>query len=407
MKLAETYALQCGLLIDKPYISKKFFPLAFDHSKIILIHAGGGNDKFPAKIYDHFDEVVSLLKPVLDPLGYRFIQIGGKGERALREVISLCGETTFQQSAFLLANAALFIGNDSMNAHVRAAEKMPSIVLFGPTSVREHGPYWKCDKNICLESHRSGKKPSFSAQENVKTINFIPPETIANKALSLLGLNNIIKQQTLFIGDSYQEMLIEIVPDHVPNQKFMKDAIFTLRMDYLFNETAIEQMANHRRINLITNKAIDLNLLSAYKRNITGVIQEINMDTDPEYIEKLKRVGIKIALFCREKDEAKLNELRFKFYDYFNVEQFFEKTKENFFNDADTFLNSPLDKNLKLTDTYFKSNKFLLSDGKIYLSKAHYYAEKPAESFVENTGVVIDHPDFWIEQDNMLIFKNE
>lgn len=405
MKLAEIYALQCGLLIDKPYINKKFYPLPSDYSKVILVHAGGGNNKFPSKIYDYFDEVISIMKPITDKYGYVFYQIGGKSETNLNEAISLCGQTTLQQTAYLLSNASLFIGNDSMNAHIRASEGLPSITVFGPTSAREHGPYWKTDKNICIESHKRGRKHTFASSEGPKTINFIAPETIANKALELLNIPERINNKTLFIGDSYQQLIVELIPDHVPNPRFLKDLILTLRLDYLHNETLIEQIAANRKITIITKQQINLTIIKNCKSSIAAIVQEVDFDTDVKYVEALKRTGIKTAFYTRTRDDKRLADLRYKFFDYTVVEQFFEKTKEEFFNGASEFLNTELDKNLKMEETYFKSNKFLLSNGKIYLSSAHYFAEQPTESFDQNSGLVIDNDMFWLEQDNMLIYN--
>ncbi len=404
MDLAQTYSLQCGLKIDKPYIDKKFTSLPVDYSKAILIHAGGGNNAFPSKIYSNYDEVISLLNPILEPLGYKFFQIGGKNEPRLREAYYICGETSFQQTAFLLENAALFIGNDSMNAHIRASFGMPSIALYGPTSVREHGPHWKSTDNVCLESHRNGNMPSFSATETIKTIDFIKPETVAKQALSLLGVNAQIKHNTLFLGEAYQDMLFEIVPDHIPDPNFVKGTIFTVRMDYLHEPSAIAQIADKRRINIVSTDYLPLDDLKKYKSNIVGIIQEVTSDTDLKYIERLKRIGVSCALFSKEKDENKLNDLRVKLFDNFTVELAKEKTKQNVLDSAKIFTNNNVDIDLKIEETYFKSNKFLLSDGKVFLSKAHYFANQPTSSFEENFGKVIDNSDFWLEQDYLLIY---
>ena len=84
--LAETYALQVGVPLNRPEILEKFFPLDFDYSKTILLHASAGNNNFPAKIYDYFNEVVGLIRPELDKAGYRIYQIGGANEQPVKGV---------------------------------------------------------------------------------------------------------------------------------------------------------------------------------------------------------------------------------------------------------------------------------------------------------------------------------
>jgi hypothetical protein len=408
MNLAQTYALETGLALDKPYISRKFFPIPEDLSKVVLIHAGGGNAGFPAKLYSHYNEVVSLLKPILERYGYIIYQIGGPEEKSLRGINNLSGRASFQQTAYMLAGAALFIGNDSINSHIRGSFLKPMITLFGPTSPKNHGPNWcNPDTTILLDSHKSGNSYSYLTSEPTKTIDFIAPETVVNSALKLLGISDRVTQHTYAIGNVYRQIFIEMVPDHIPDTNFFPNASMTVRLDYLPNPSAIAQIAPYRKISIITRDQVSIKDLIEFRKNIEGLIIEIDENTDPAYIEKVKRAGIKMAAFSREKDEKKLADLRFKFYDNFYIEKYHEKTKEDFIESAEEYLNTKLDKDIKISELRFKSNKFLLADGKIYLSKAHYLKGISVPSIKENVGEVIDSPDFWLEQDNMLIFKNE
>ena len=58
--LIETYALNCGLKIDKPFMLEKFFPI--DVENFITIHP---NSKYTSKCYDHWQEVVDLIREPL------------------------------------------------------------------------------------------------------------------------------------------------------------------------------------------------------------------------------------------------------------------------------------------------------------------------------------------------------
>ena len=60
-------------------------------------------------------------------------------------------------------------------------------------------------------------------------------------------------------------------------------------------------------------------------------------------------------------------------------------------------------KDLDITKLYAKSMRFLLSEGKIYLGKAHWLANRPIENFENNYSEVIDNQEFWNEIENYYI----
>jgi heptosyltransferase-3 len=56
-------------------------------------------------------------------------------------VINLSGQLTVTQLAALIDQAILFIGVDSMAMHMAAALQTPSVVLFGPTNLKQWHPW--------------------------------------------------------------------------------------------------------------------------------------------------------------------------------------------------------------------------------------------------------------------------
>ena len=75
---------------------------------------------------------------------------GGPGEAALVEQVAapldprprtLVGATTIGQLAALFARCDLVIGGDSGPLHLAAAVGTPTVRLYGPTDVREFGPW--------------------------------------------------------------------------------------------------------------------------------------------------------------------------------------------------------------------------------------------------------------------------
>ncbi len=98
---------------------------------------------------DRWGELVERLK--VDPrfAGWRFMPVGGPGDRppatpALEAAgplgIDFVGKGDILASAAAIDRAALFVGNDSGLMHVAAAAGKPTLGLFGPTEWWLYGP---------------------------------------------------------------------------------------------------------------------------------------------------------------------------------------------------------------------------------------------------------------------------
>ncbi len=404
--LAEVYALACGVPLSKPEIMDTFFPLEHPIDKVILVHSFAGGIKeengqrialFGGKIFDHYDEVINLLKPIVEPAGYRFYQIGAPGEPALRGVESLCGRTTMHQCAYLVKNCALLIGNDSQWAHIRGAEGKPLVALYGPTS-RPHFPHWNDPaKTTLIESHRRGGKPSYASQENPKTINWIPPELVSEAAIGLLRIEGgCANHRSLFIGEAYNQHLVELVPNVIVDPRLNISGPLIVRMDYLHNEEMLFANLQHRKCAIVLDREIDLEKLKQVKPN--AVQMRIELDKiSADWIKAVKRLGIPIGFFTNERDAEKLAKLRLELHSVVLFDQIQPSTKEDFVKAAAGYLNKELDTPFKWDTLRFKTNKMLLSDNKVYLSKAHWQAGRPTPSVEQNSDFVIDNDTFWME----------
>lgn len=417
MTLAETYALAAGVPLDKPWILSTFFPLDHPIEKTVLFHAFAGatvnqngqiSATFPAKIYDHFNEVVALLRPILEPLGYKFYQIGAPNEPMLNGVESLVGKTTIHQCSYLVKNCALLIGNDSMWSHIRGAEYKSQVQIFGSTSA-PHFPQWHSrDKAFFIESHRCGKRPSYASHEIPKTINFIPPEEIANRALEALDVKTRVKVKSLSFGDVYHSSVVEMIPNCIIGPQIQIPGSLIVRMDYAKDAKEAESILlsnlQIRKCLIVTDKELSLNLLAQAKPQISSIRVEVDK-VSPEWVKNIKKLGISIAFFSGEKDPDKLAKLRLDYYDACLFDIFYPPVKEDFEKSAAIYLNKPLDSGLKVDTLMFATNKFLLSDGKVYLSKAHWLAGKDVPTTDQNHGQVIDSPDFWEDVAHFYIYQ--
>ena len=98
---------------------------------------------------DRWGELVEMLKAEPRFAGWRFMPVGGPGDRppatpALHAAgplaIDFVGKGDILASAAAIDRAALFVGNDSGLMHVAAAAGKPTLGLFGPTEWWLYGP---------------------------------------------------------------------------------------------------------------------------------------------------------------------------------------------------------------------------------------------------------------------------
>lgn len=405
MKLLPRYALQCGLKIGKQFLYEKFYPIGHD-GPYLTIQGGSG---MPGKNYPYFNEVMDVLSIILNKYNIRVVQVGGGEDPGINHCINLQGKTDIHQTNYIISRSSLHIGNDSWIQHRCGEMGVPLVELFGTTSKANHAPYRHNPKSVFLESHRQNKNPTFQVQENPPTISFIRPEEVINAILSVLGASGKVGLESLLFGGGYQHNVIEWVPNSLINPELFKGQAFIARLDYEYSDENQRNLATalqYRPHAIVTNGPLDINWVMALKPNIPGINYEITDATDPNYIRSLKRTGVKLRFFCREPDEVKLSDIRTKFLDITVIEKMTFKTKDNFFEESARFLNKTVDKDDSiLQNTMFRSKKFILSQGKIYLSKAMYLRDQPTEKFELNVGAVIDCPEFWEETDHFYIFK--
>ena len=398
MKLLALYSLATGLKVGRQFLNESLYPLPFD--KYITIQNGSG---MAGKNYSYYNEVLSLMRPALKAAGIEVVQLGGNDDISLIGCYHLHGKTNLHQSAYILRNSMLHIGNDSWLAHRAGAVGTPLVSLYGSTSVENHSPFsFDPSKTIFIESHRSGRRPTFALQEFPKTIDFIPPESVANAGLKLLGLPTV-DRQTIYIGDMFTQPLLELVPNVILDPKISVAGALVLRMDLHHDESCMASNLQLRKCVLSVNKEVSLGLLSQLKPNLVSMRVQVD-NIGGHWIKSIKKLGIPIHLVSHEQDPEKLASLRLRLYDYCLFDQFQSRTREDFFAGAKAFLNKDLDSGLNLNTLRFKTNRFLLSDGKIYLSNAHRLVGKSTQDTDHNDGNVIDTPEFWEDSGNYIIY---
>jgi len=377
MNVLEKYATNCGVKIKEPHISTSYFPLRED-PYIIL----DNRSKFESNCYDLFGDVMPYIKPVLEREGISIYSF----ENNVKDNIE--GAQPFvalfkKQESYLIKHSRLVVGCDNVTNYFASGLGVPSIGLYAAYPSRCTEPIWS-ENHTSLESHRDSNLPAYGLGENPKTVNFIEPEKIADNIFKMLGLEDRVEHKTFFIGDLYPVKVVEVIPDFVPPSGFMEQRALNLRMDYHFDEQILIHWLQNRKINLLSNKPVNLNLLKYFKKNVVQLTVNINKNFTTQYLTDVKNIGINVEVFCEKEDE--LADYRFKFFD-FDVNENMFKSKDDLKEEMSNLNDS----------TKFLSGKILLSKGKRY---SCYEAKKAKKELTAKPELVYDTKDFWKELDH-------
>ena len=223
-----------------------------------------------------------------------------------------------------------------------------------------------------MQSDRDGNLPSYATlKETPKTVNFISPYVIAKNILDNLNIpNDLGRFELVHLGANFNQKIVEIVPDFISNQGFMNGQSINLRLDYVdnLNVNVLNYWLMNKKVNLITDKDINIHLLSPFKNNILLITIMMSPNISEKFLKLCKSMGFKIKIFCEDKD--KLNEYKFKFLDW-------EINKD--FSDKNTLAEL---KNIS-DKSKFISSKILISKGKKFSCKASYLQNKHLDNSEE------------------------
>jgi hypothetical protein len=200
---------------DFPLLMKLISLVIFDfqNANYITFH---NSEKVQSKSYSYWTEVLEIIKPYLNNLNIKVVQIGEQKDKKVDGVDYYITNTSFKQSFFLIKNAMLHLGIDSSPVHIASAFNKPTVSIYSHTYSNTCYPLWNENKRV-IESDRAGKKPSFSLFEDPKTINLIKPEEIAQAVLDLLETNQTLTYKTINIGSKFLNKEINLIPsDFIP-----------------------------------------------------------------------------------------------------------------------------------------------------------------------------------------------
>jgi hypothetical protein len=381
MRLLDTYATNTGSKIDKPFIYTKFFPLPLD--RYITLQS---QTPYDSRNYSYWQEVIDIIVPYLSKEKIHLVQVGTKDERPLNGAINLLGQTNINQLAYVIENSTLHFGADSLCVHLASYFDKPIVSIYSISNPNVAGPHFgDKNKHILLKGYEriGNKKPSYSQVESPKSIDTIKPEEIAKSILQLLDIKYNDIPETIFFGTDFNVKSFEIIPDQILDPSSIPVENPIVRMDYHFNEKALEIIISMKKSIVFTNKPIKKDIIEKYKHNINQLIYIIEEDNDVNFVKLLKNNSINYVLLSFLPEEI-LNNFKLDYMDYNLIINRKHKTK------VDTKIQD-------INNLYYKSCRTLFSSKGKFMSRYDWINA--------NGNKVVDHPDFWKEVDNFYIFK--
>lgn len=404
MKLLDVYANSCGVRVSEepPQFPDNYF--IQPNGRYITIHNSSGMD---SKNYSYFSEVLAIIEPALAYMGIKVIQIGTEKDTKLqlKSILDYRGRTRLRQTAFIVKNSLLHIGNDTCWSHFCGNHSVPCITLYGTTRPEVCAPFYQKGFFKVLESDRGGKKATNWASEKPKTIDMIAPETVANAILDRLmdKEGSDCQVQSAWIGDSFLQTHIEVLPNCIIGP-LTEGAVLNIRLDYMESYdprflTCL--LLNHPSI-IYTDREIDLRQIPVNNKLLKiffDVSSTSNISTS--YLDSVVKSAIDYSLTTKETDEKIISDLRFKYFDFKSIFKYVPHNKE--------FVESNKIWTPEITrESFVKSFRYIVSENKIYLTKWHLDNNMPIERLSDNVmkiGDAIDSPDFWSNAPNFYIFN--
>lgn len=379
------YANACGVKLPKecPDFPSSFIELP--EEKYITLHCGAGH---PARIYDFYNEVCSLLAKPLHDNNISIIQIGSEKETAAQFTIDYRGKTTLKQCSFVIENALLHLGNDSCWAHLAGMKGIPLINLCPNSPASVVSPHYHSEI-FSFESEKKGKW-TYDPNEKPKSINTIKPELIAAKVLEFLGIENNIKVDTILVGEFFNHgRVIDYVPDFPVKAGILKGSL-NCRADMNNNQEAIGHFFSLYKGVLIMDSEIDLGLIKHLRNNIVKIAYKLDNKYNVDYLEALIKIGVPYLLsYCG--DEAGLQKARFDLFDFDCV---WKKSK----------MGKPNNENIT-ENTYFRTRREIISDYKSYPSQAHFRDKKNFNGEFLKLGEYLNDELFWENKEHYYLFN--
>lgn len=378
--IIEEYAKSLGTKPGRPKIEPHFYPIPF--KRYITVDSSSAD----SLNYKHFESVINLIKKY-DP-SISFIDITEGVEKQLDHFDkALLGKCSYKHITYIISKAELHLCVDTYSSYISSILDTPTVCLYGPMHPDNSKAIW-ADNTICLFECPNDVKPSYSGKDPNSIVNLISPEKVAKECLSLMNIDHDLDRfTTINIGKYYKDKILEIIPDFVPAVNYKPDRLINLRCDYNFDAKIIPEWMKFK-VNLMLNKALDIELVIKYAKNIAGITLFLGDESlTHNYVSTLQSLNLNPSLIC--KDDSRISDIRLDFFGS-DVEEYKVKVKKDLDFHKDICHNC-----------YYDSNKLLISKNKKYKSRAAWKTNQNSKELTP----VIDSPDFWEEIEHFNIYK--
>jgi hypothetical protein len=356
--LIEEYAKNLGVKIGKPVLTEHFFPVIPDKYITVLLEP-----QIPSKQYKYFDIVFDTIRSFLDKRSIKIIQIGSSKSKKLSSVDEMIFDLDFKKQAYIVKNSLVHIGGNDALMHYASANDIPVVALFGDSYAACSDGYWGSNKTN-IESPWT-VKPSFNTFDQQDSINKILPEDIANAIIKKFTPEKSIPLKTVFMGDFYHHPVFELVPDFFAQMSGMLDKHWFMRLDYLESFSYVETWCEYLpSFSFFTEKMIPHEFIQKVRgklKNMTFLVNEDSVISD-DYLNYISGLGITTNILV--KDPSILPIIRDKYFN-FNVQVYASADKSIL-----------KDKKITFNESFFHSNKTIISRGKKYHSTYHWKKDK-------------------------------
>lgn len=160
---------------------------------VLLPGARWNNKRWPV---EYFAEVVRRLTKGSD---FHFVVLGSGDDKPLGAAISaaspdrcldLTGKTSLPEMIEWIRFSTLVISNDTGPMHVAAAQRKPTIALFGPTDPCSTGPY--CQLENVLQTNSLPCVPCLKDKCRLRNsplacLHALTPQMVCDKAMRMVG----------------------------------------------------------------------------------------------------------------------------------------------------------------------------------------------------------------------------
>ena len=393
MHILESYALQDNLKIDKPSIYEKFFPMAVQ-GKYITLDVSTDDD---ASKYDHWHMVVDYLVPHLKELGVTIVQLGDKEDEQLPGCYIAVGQTDINQKAYVVKNSSLHVSGNNFSLQLASNYGKKIVTLFSNSFYEQFKPYWSKEDDVTVLKGNKNK-PSFNPSEFPKTINLIGPEKVAENILRSLGKPYSFAFSTLKVGLLYKHRRIESSLSHpIADIASLGIESLIVHLDYNYNLDNLIKQFELCPCSIVTNKPIPADIILKYKNKIVEIVYYLEDDNDPSFVTFCIQNGINIGLISRQPKE-KVDQYKIN---YLDIDKPINIVPEIKLEDIEEI------KNINKKKLFFKSNKFLIHDGKAFAHKLHISYNQPVSSLDHPFLQAIDHRDFWEDKEHFYFVERK